>query len=264
MANPFPGMNPFLEKPARWPSIQGRYVLYLADAINPLLPERYFADVNERVYIASPAQEMYPDVYIAKHFGKKNRRPAAATTALMEADPPVEVEFPRAEIREAFVEIRLTDEAETLVTVIEFLSPANKSFGDGHELYRKKQGQLLVSSTSLIEIDLLRAGRHTVAMPREGLADNGWDYVVCLHRGGWEGKYQYWAMPLQDRLPRITVPLMGNDRDVVVDLQAVLDQCYTAGHWGARIDYSKPCPPPLSKKNAKWIDGLLRKKKLRK
>jgi hypothetical protein len=264
MQNPFPGMNPFLEKPARWPSVQGRYVMYLADAINPLLPEKYVADVGERVYIASPAQEMYPDVYVVRHPGKKNRGSGSAPTATLEADPPVEVEFPQAEIREVFVEIRLTDEAETLVTVIEFLSPANKSFGDGHELYRKKQTQLLASSTSLIEIDLLRAGRHTVAIPREGLPENGWDFVVCLHRGGWEEKYQYWAMPLQDRLPRIHVPLLGNDRDVVVDLQAVLDQCYTTGHWGTRIDYSKPCPPPLSKKDTKWVDELLQKKKLRK
>jgi hypothetical protein len=31
-----------------------------------------------------------------------------------------------------------------------------------------------------------------------------------------------------------------------------------------RFDYCGPCPPPLSKKNGKWIDELLRKKKLRK
>jgi hypothetical protein len=263
MPSPFSGMDPFLERPARWPSIHQRYITYLADAINPLLPENYVADIGERIHVTSPPKEMFPDVYLLKHSEKKKRPTGRASAALIEADPSVEVEFLPTEIREIFVEIRLTDEAETLVTVIEFLSPTNKSFGDGHDLYRKKQAQLRSSSTSLLEIDLLRAGRHTVAIPREGLPENGWDYLVCLHRGGWQQKFQYWAIPLPNRLPRITVPLMGNDPDVVVDLQAVLDQCYTAGHWGTRIDYTKAPPPPLSKKNAKGIDELLRKKKLR-
>jgi hypothetical protein len=64
-------------------------------------------------------------------------------------------------------------------------------------------------------------------------------------------------------MPRVNIPLSGNDADVVVDLQAVLNQCHAAGK-GRRIDYNGKCPPPLSKKNTKWIDDLLRKKKLRK
>jgi hypothetical protein len=69
---------------------------------------------------------------------------------------------------------------------------------------------------------------------------------------------------LAERLPRISVPLFGDDVDVVVDLQALFDQCYDAGRFAERIDYRGVCPPPLSKKNAKWIEELLGRKRLRK
>jgi hypothetical protein len=47
-------------------------------------------------------------------------------------------------------------------------------------------------------------------------------------------------------------------------LQSLLDEFYEDGRFEDRIDYRGPCPPPLSKKNAKSVDELLRKKKLRK
>ncbi len=263
MANPFPGMNPFLEKPARWPSVHHRFITYLADAIDQQLPANYSADIDERVYVAHPPKDMYPDVFVVKHQRKKKERNGLATTALLEADPTMEVEFTPTEVHEPFIEIRLGDEPGTLIGVIEILSPANKTPGAGRDLYLEKQQLLLLSSVHLIEIDLLRAGQHTVAIRRDGLPSDGWDYLVCLHRGGWRDRFNYWAVRLQARLPRINVPLAGNDGDIVVDLQALLNQCHSAGRI-RRLDYSQECPPPLSKKNAKWVDDLLRKKKMRK
>jgi hypothetical protein len=263
MASPFPGMDPFLEKPSRWQSVHQRYITYLADAINPLLPENYVADIGERIYVTTPPKEMYPDVYVLKHPKKKERNGRAASSVLV-ADPPFEIEFPPTEIREVFVEIRLTDGSEKLVTMIEFLSPTNKTAGDGRNLYLEKQRELLSSTTHLIEVDFLRAGQHTVAAPRDQLPMTGWEYLVCLHRGGWRNKFHCWPIALQKHLPRITIPLAGSDADVVVDLQSILNQCYKSGRFAERLDYRAECPPPLSKKNAKWIDELLRKRKLRK
>jgi hypothetical protein len=118
--------------------------------------------------------------------------------------------------------------------------------------------------THLIEIDLLRAGKHTSAVPRDWLPDDGWDYLVSLHRADWKHKFECWPTALPERLPRFSVPLANGDADVVIDLQALLTQCYNAGKFAQKVDYRGECPPPLSKKNAKWIDELLRKKKLRK
>jgi len=45
-----------------------------------------------------------------------------------------------------------------LVTLMEVLSPANKLYGPGRNAYLRKREDVLGSRTSLIEIDLLRAG----------------------------------------------------------------------------------------------------------
>ncbi|MBI2808044.1 MAG: DUF4058 family protein [Planctomycetes bacterium] len=261
MPNPFPGMNPFLEKPSLWPSFHQRFITYLADAIDPLLPENHSADLGVRVYTSAPSNGMYPDVFVAKHAQKKKGR--NGTTAILEADPPLEVEYWAEEIREPFIKIRMGPDPGKLIAVIELLSPANKTPGKGRTLYLRKQARVLRSTTHLMEIDFLRAGEHTVAVQLDTLPENHWDYLVCLHRGRSRSKFECWPIPLQDRLPRIHVPLSKKDTDVVVDLQTVLDRCCETAT-GRRIDYSQECPPPLSKKNAKWIDELLRKKKLRK
>jgi hypothetical protein len=183
---------------------------------------------------------------------------------VIEADPALEIEFPPAEFRESFIEIHLARKPGSLVAVLEVLSPTNKNAGEGRDLYLEKQQQLLTSKSHLIEIDLLRAGQHTVAVPRDRIEDTDWDYIVCLHKGGWQNKFRVWPVPLPRRLPSFAVPLAGDDRDVVLDLQALLDQCYQYGRFADRLDYRAACPPPLKRKTARWVDELLRKKKLRK
>lgn len=120
------------------------------------------------------------------------------------------------------------------------------------------------SQTHLIEIDLLRAGEHTVAPPLELLLQRGpWDYLVSLHRSGEENRYEVWGIPLRQRLPRIRVPLAGDDPDVVLDLQAVFDRCYDQGAYARRLDYRREPPTPLKEDDAAWANALLRERGLR-
>jgi hypothetical protein len=204
---------------------------------------------------------MYPDVFVVKHTRKKKEHEGA--TAVLEADPPLRVEYWTEQIREPFIEISVGSEPGKLIAVIELLSPTNKAPGKGRKLYLRKQARLLRSTTHLMEIDLLRAGEHTVAVKRDALPENGWDYLVCLHRARSKARFDCWPIPLPDRLPRVSIPLRGKAPDVTVDLQSVVDRCCESAT-GRRIDYTKDCPPPLTKKDAKWVDELLRKKKLRK
>jgi hypothetical protein len=265
MPNPFPGMNPYLEEPAIWPTVHSGLISLLWIDLNRHLPPGYVANVEERVFLVEPPTSRYPDVNVERH--ARPRPPngnGRAAVAVLDADPAVEIEFPPAEFREPFIEIHLTRKPGTLVAVLEILSPTNKNPGAGRDLYLEKQQELLGSKTHLIEIDLLRAGGHTVAIPRDRLDENGWDYLVCLHKGGWRNKFHVWPVSLAKRLPRFSVPLAGADPDVVLDLQALVDQCYDAGRFGDRLDYRSECPATLSRKNAKWANELLRKKKLRK
>jgi hypothetical protein len=264
MPSPFPGMDPFLEVPALWPSFHRGLISLLWMELNRLLPSRYVAGMNERIYMTASPKAMYPDAIIVKPTAK-GKRGATKGIAVLECDPPLDIAFPPEEARESFLEIHLAADPGILVAVIEILSPANKTKGqDSREKYQEKQTMLLASATHLVEIDLLRGGEHSVALPRERLPDGTWDYVVCLHRGGWGNRFHAWPVPLPDRLPRFAVPLLDGDADLVVDLQSLVDRCYEAGQFERRLDYRQKCPPPLTKKRAAWIDQVLREKKLRK
>lgn len=263
MPSPFPGMDPFLEEPEMWPSVHSRLITYCADALNQDMPKGYFATIEERVFLVEPPQTRYPDVHVVKQRRKSKTKDDSATVAVLEADPSLEIEFPPTEFREPFIEIHLARKPGSLVAVIEVLSPTNKNPGDGRDLYLAKQEELRGSTAHMIEIDLLRAGRHTVMVPRDRLDANGWDYLVCLHKGGWGNKFRVWATALAERLPRFAVPLAGKDADVILDLQALVDRCYDAGRFAERVDYRGACPGPLTKKGAKWVDDCLRKRKLR-
>ena len=62
---------------------------------------------------------------------------------------------------------------------------------------------------------------------------------------------------MRERLPAIAIPLRQTDRDVPLDLQALLDQCYEAAVYDD-IDYREEPDPPLNPDDAQWADSLLR------
>ncbi|MFN4033573.1 MAG: DUF4058 family protein, partial [Fimbriimonadales bacterium] len=147
-----------------------------------------------------------------------------------------------------------------LVAVIELLSPTNttpNAVGRNH--YLEKQQQLLHSTAHLMEIDLLHYGVHTVFLPREAiLADGEWDYLVALHKAGWGGvQGDVWRIALEQRLPRVSVPLLPEDGAVAVDLQEALDRVYVEGRFDRKVDYTQPPPVPLSEEQQAWVQQTL-------
>jgi Protein of unknown function (DUF4058) len=263
MPSPFPGMDPYLELPARWTVLHARLVPYLADVINPMLPDRYVANPTERVYVIEDDRSIYPDVVVAK---LREQRSSPLQTATAASDPPQVLTVEPLEIREPFIEIVSIAQPGRVIATIEILSPHYKaSAQQGGELYVRKQNELLRSSAHLLEIDLLRQGQHTIAAPRHALERfSPWHYMICLHRAGAERRFEVWPVKLQDRLPRIHVPLDEGDEPVVVDLQSLLDHCYDAGAFSRQVDYRAPVPPPsLNAADAEWVDSLLRERGLR-
>ena len=125
------------------------------------------------------------------------------------------------------------------------------------------QDETLASNTHLVEIDLLRRGEHTAAAPLAWLRSQGrWDYLVCRHMGGAGERYQAWPILLRERLPRVRVPLSGDD-EVEIDLQPLFDRCYDEGAYPRLVDYTRDPVVPLSPADAAWADALLRQKGLR-
>jgi hypothetical protein len=249
VANPFPGMNPYLEEPRLWGEVHSALMNALWRQLNERLPENYFASIEERVYLETPTvfRQIIPDLLIAK---PRPVPPGASATAV--ADPPMHIEIAAEPVREPYVEIiALRNGERVLVAVIELLSPTNKTpNAEGRRIYLEKQQMLLNSSTHLMEIDLLHYGEHTVFLPRAAILSEGdWDYLVALHRTGWGGlQGDVWLTRLEQRLPRVSLPLLPEDGAVVLDLQAAVEQIYLEGRFHQKINYAtnRLCRSPMN------------------
>jgi len=271
MPSPFPGMDPYLEEPRRWPDVHQRLITYIADALQPAIRPRYHARMGERVYIMNPPRAIAPDIFLVARpqpdvGGRLVREPAARYQAqTSEADVPVLITMPPVEYREPFVEIVQGD--GELVTVIEVLSPANKTPGEGHRQYRRKQEQLLASDLHLVEINLLAAGLPTLFVAQSELVTlplvPPHRYLISVRRGSAPDRFETYPILLPGRLPRIRVPLRTPDPDVVLDVQAVFDQCYDNGDYADLIDYREDPGAPLSPEERAWLNDLLQRQQLR-
>src|SRR5437016_7741111 len=160
-------------------------------------------------------------------------------------------------VTEGYIEIRERGGGK-VITVIEFLSPANKAGGEGQRLYLQKQRELLHSETNLIEIDLVRSGQRVIAFPEHRIPpQHRHDSLACVRCAWSERGRALYALPLRERLPAIPIPLRQSDRPVPLDLQALLDQCYRNGRYDD-IDYAEPPIPALAAEEAAWAEALLK------
>lgn len=88
-------------------------------------------------------------------------------------------------------------------------------------------------------------------------------YYAIVHRGWQDAKFQFYPMPLGQRLPGIAIPLRPTDPVVALDIQSLIDRAYRNGAYDQEIDYSKNPIPPLEGEAAAWADQLLKEAGLR-
>jgi hypothetical protein len=259
MPGPFPGMDPYLEGRRIWPDVHARLIVAVGDALAPLVEPAYYVAVEERVYItrAEPEERIVPDVAVIAAPGPLEAAGglavAVATAVAVEAQM---VTVPLYEtVRESFLEIR-DIEGNELVTSIEILSPSNKKPGAGRREYEAKRRQVFESRTSLVEIDLLRAGR-----PLEIHPSPPSDYRILV-LAGWEyPRAQLLAFNLPQPIPDVPVPLKEGEAPALLPLGRLLNEVYDRARYARRVRYHGPVPePPLAPEAAAWVDALLREK----
>jgi hypothetical protein len=266
MANPFPGMNPYLEDRALWNDVHHSVITYIRNALQPQIRPRYIAAIEERVYLEFAARDIIPDVAVLR---RKPPYPDKGVAVLEpECDAPVVLHTNIIPHTEGFIQILDREDEMRLVTVIEVLSPSNKEArSEGRSLYLRKQHELLHSAVNLVEIDLLRGGEYTLAAPLELLhaeVPNGWHYLISIHAYYDPAQFYVYPRTVRERLPVIPIPLLPDDKPAKLDVQAVVAQCYVDGAYEARVDYRRDPPPPaFSEDDARWIDALLREKGVR-
>ena len=261
MISPFPGMDPYLEQ--YWQDIHSSLIVYMRDELEEQLPSNLIARVEERIVFETDREgdrprAAYPDVKISE---QRNRGGLAVAELPFVADiEPLIVEYEGEPANETFINIMESSPGQRLVTVIEVLSLANKLPGEGQRQYRQKQAELAAGGVSLVEIDLLRRGRRVLSLPSESIPRHARTiYQVCVRRGWRTGRYEIYPAPLRRPLPAIRIPLREEDKDIRLNLQAVLDLAYRKGRYHLTLNYRRNPDPPLSKADATWAKALIKK-----
>ncbi|MFQ5595969.1 MAG: DUF4058 family protein [Anaerolineae bacterium] len=268
MALPFPGMDPYLEAPDIWSDFHDALAAEIRTELNTNLPEPYYARLQMRPELGvilgeGVPRRIVPDVVVVSRPVESGPGTLVLDTPRTQITEPVHVTVRTDPIRHHFVEIRDAARGHKLVTLIEIVSPSNKSAGPDREAYQEKQREVLRSDANLIELDLLRAGRRILPYAElyEAVEQLRPDYLILVNRAlgrrGMVTDYELYPVALREPLPCIPVPLRAGDEDVPLDLQIMVNRTYAGGPYRRMIDYTQPPDPPLSEKQVIWAEGRL-------
>ena len=272
MKSPFPGMDPYLER--YWGDVHQGVITYIRDWLQSRLPSDLRARMQERVYIELPDARRatyYPDVRVVERPGIPQAGTSGTAAAVAEplatedsgngdqtTDNPLIVHLDIEPLTESYVEIIDVKSGHRVITAIEVLSPTNKRPGEGQRLYLQKRADQQSAGVNTVEIDLLRGGQRILMIQAEQIPpSHRTAYQVCVWRAHQPGQIEIYRLPLATCLPELAIPLRPTDQDVVLDLQAIVEQCYRNGGYDD-IDYRGEPDPPLSPRDEVWADTLLR------
>lgn len=229
MPSPFPGMDPYLEDPRLWPAFHHQFVAAVYQLLLPGLVDRYRARVTARQYVC---------------------------------ELPLFTSVTREEHTEEYVEIRSRSDGR-LVTVLDVVSPANKTTVAGRAAYLTTRQQSLAARSSVVEIDLVTQGTPTLDYAREGLPE--YNYAITVTRSTAPDRFEIYTVTLQKRLPKFKMPLAADDRDTVLDLQVALARAYDLGNFARHLDYAGPLPADVALTDAHrdWVRTWLEQQNVR-
>ena len=249
MPSPFPGMDPFLERPDIFPDFHDGFVV-LPSGIDP------GDSAESRGWPPTWSSACRPRRALlgsARNDAGEKSGPAVAV-ASPPLPQPLVVHVPHDARRETLVEVycraRVRGPDRRAVTKI-LAARASRQVAQvkqGRDLYLRKQREILDSKVHLVEINLLRGGEHTTAVPRSRLARAAgeFEYHVSIHHfDNWEDYFVH-VVRLNQPLPQIAVPLLPGDPPVLVDLQAVFQRTYTAVPTAAKSTTDK------TRRNYRW------------
>jgi hypothetical protein len=258
MPTPFPGMDPYLERPGMWEEVHTRLIVAIADALGPQVRPQYRVGVEQRTYLAVLTPEEYvlvgkPDVLVAIP-RRQQERVEAAVTAVGIAPRVAQLPMPE-EMAERYLVVRDVVTGE-VITVIELLSPTNKLTRDGRRHYTHKRLQVLGSATHFIEIDLLRAGEPFPFRVHDDEPQS--DYRIIVSRAQDRPQAVVYLFTIRDPIPDLPVPLQPGDTEPVVALNHLVHDVYDRAGYDLMLDYQQTPPPPhMSPQDVQWIRQLL-------
>jgi hypothetical protein len=250
-------MDPYLEE--HWGDVHTRLTTYASDHLNRHLPNGLRARIEESVTVEMDYPDdgarsiYYPDLQVIDT-GRKSGRTATKTASGVAEPIILERREPRTR---RSVHIVATDSGQ-LVTAIEFLSPSNKIGTQARKEYHQKQVNITGAGASLVEIDLIRSGKHVLLFNKTKLPRKSrTEYFVSVIRGWEPGRIGVYPVSLRDPLPVVRIPLRRTDEDATLDLQSLVEQAYENGAYDS-LNYREEPEPELEGGDVAWADELLR------
>ena len=222
MENPFPGIDPWMEH--HWDDAHVTMVVHARRLLRPQLPSHLRLRIEERS-LTDPATG--EDVMYGRHLVVRRQR----------------VEWPP-------------------ITMIELLAPWDKEPGEERDAYLAFRERSIRAGIHHVEIDLLRSGQRTHPIPLADMPEAARTVAsrILVVRASAPYQAEVYPVPLRTRLPNIRIPL-GDDPDVVLELQPLLDEAYVSGSYGD-TDYARPPVPELGPDDAAWAHSILTAKGL--
>jgi len=225
MPSPFPGMNPYLERPNIWRDFHNTYIPALRAELQPRLVPKHYAQIQVHSY---RTEWIGDDLEIMDDSKRDNT------------------------LEERYCYLEIIDlESENIVTVIELITPTLKIGKVNRERYLVKRRRLLDRGVNIVELDLLRAGKRLsyFVLPQ-------CDYYAMVCRADQHPEAAIWPVNLHSSLPVIPIPLTPADRAVKMDLQPVFHRIYEGAGYANHI-YRHRIVPPLTPADAAWAAEIL-------
>ncbi len=250
MPTPFPGMDPYLERPGIWEDIHTPLILEIANLLEPRIQPLFRVAVERRAY-----QTMFwePETPAAE--------PETSSAPQRDAAPggvkPRACELPLPQqVIEHFLEIRDVISGEA-VTIVEVLSLDNKLTPEGRQEYERQRRAVLGGPANLVEIDLLRAG-DPFPMRVEGKSVRS-DYRIVVSRAPFRPHADVYLFGVRNAIPDIPIPVQRGKTEPMLPLNEILHNLYDRAGPDLVIDYRQPPDPPLSAEDADWANPLLQR-----
>lgn len=248
-------MDPWLEE--FWRDVHAHLLVYACDQLNRRLPDDLSASIEERLKI-DVGEEMprtyVPDVAISEPWDTAGTR-GGGTAIAVETAQPVIVDF--AELKARYLE--LSDSAGHVVTVLEVLSPSNKSDSRAREDWERKRRENLAAGINFVELDLVRTGGW--GLPPHGdflhIPLGQVSHAASVLRAADPRRCEFYLFPLRKPLPAIRIPLRLGEPDVPLVLQELIDRSYEGGRYGRKINYSRDPQPPLPPDELAWAREIV-------
>ena len=263
--NPFPGMNPYLERPELWHGVHTSVIAGTQRWLAPRLRPEYMVRIEERMYVSEETdvgerrQARLPDVMVLDDGAAASSSSVAVAEAPRSKDAiPVRIPY-KEEQRQRYLEVIRVSNRE-VVAVIELLSPSNKST-PGREAYIAKRNQVFHSMSHLVEIDLLRVGE---PLPVIGDVPPSHYRILVTNARNEDAIADLYPCSIQSPLPIFVMPLAEGSEGIAINLKPIIDEVYVLGSYDRDIDYHQDPQPPLSNADRAWLDQLLRAQGLRK